>query len=144
MGFAGSWPTAVHVPVLFLSAENDVFARLTRGPHAAYFRVPAPKYEVFVNKGVHVWFRDSTDQAADDKNPDCAFFERANTAKLPPGCEESEPLIGPALQQEITRTALRAFFDDFLKGDRSGRARLLGLDRQFSGHPATLHEDNAP
>jgi predicted dienelactone hydrolase len=141
MGFGGSWPAPVHVPVLFLSAEKDLFARLTGGPHAAYARVPAPKYEVMVKKGAHVWFRDSTDQPADNKNPDCLFFERSAPGMVVPGCEEREPLIGPARQQEITRTAVRAFFDAYLKNDDAARSRLLGLDKQFTGQTSTLHED---
>ncbi len=141
MGFGGSWTMPSHVPVLFLSAEKDLFARMTGGPHAAYYRVIAPKFEVMVNKGAHVWFRDGADQPADNKNPDCLFFERSAPGMTVPGCQERIPLIGPALQQEITRTALRAFFDAELKGDESGRRRLLALDRHFSGHTATIHED---
>jgi predicted dienelactone hydrolase len=142
MGFVGSWPAPVHVPVLFLSAEKDVFARLTGGPHTAYSRVPAPKYEVMVNKGAHVWFRDGADQPADNKNPDCLFFERVQMRV--PGCEERVPLIGPALQQEITRTAILAFFDNYLKADATGRSRLLNIDKQYAGHTTTLHEDYLP
>jgi predicted dienelactone hydrolase len=144
MGFAGSWPAPVHVPVLFLSAEKDLFARMTGGPHAAYARVPTPKYEVMVRKGTHVWFRDSTDQPADNKNPDCLFFEQSAPGMVVPGCEEREPLIGPARQQEITRTAVRAFFDAYLKNDNAARSRLLGLDEQFAGQTSTLHEDLPP
>jgi dienelactone hydrolase len=77
MGFAGSWPAAVNAPVLFLSAEKDVFARMTGGPHAAYSRVLPPKCEIMINRGVHVWFRDSTEQPADNKNPDCLFRGRS-------------------------------------------------------------------
>lgn len=144
MGFMGSWIAPVHVPVLFLSAEKDVFARLTGGAHAAYYRVPAPKYEIFINKGVHVWFRDATDQPADNKNPDCLFFERSAPDMKVPGCEERVPLIGPAIQQEITRTAIRAFFDAYLKNVASGRSRLLGIDDEYPGHTVTLHEDFPP
>ena len=141
MGFMGNWTAPVHVPVLFLSAEKDVFARMTGGAHAAYYRVPAPKYEIFVNKGVHIWFRDATDQPADNKNPDCLFFERSAPGMVVPGCEERVALIGPAVQQEITRAAILAFFDAYLKNDPSGRTRLLGIDRKYPGHTVTLHED---
>jgi predicted dienelactone hydrolase len=141
MGFSGSWPAPVHVPVLFLSAEKDVFARMTGGHHAAYYRLPAPKYEILVNRGVHIWFRDATDQPADNKNPDCLFFERSAPGMAVPGCEERVPLIGASRQQEITRTALRAFFDAYLKNSKEGRERLLDIDRQFPGQTTTLHED---
>lgn len=141
MGLMGSWLAPVHVPVLFLTAEKDLFARMTGGHFAAYSRVPAPKFEVMINKGAHVWFRDGSDQPSDNKNPDCLFFERSAPGMTVPGCEERVPLIGPPLQQEITRSAILAFFDGYLKGDASGHDRLLGLDKQYAGHTRTLHED---
>lgn len=128
MGFAGAGNAAISVPVLFLSADKDVFARMTGRPHAAYSRVEAPKYELMIRNGVHVWFRDGDEQPPDNKNPDCLFFETNMPGMQVPGCEERVELIGPARQQEITRTALVTFFDAYLKGDRAALERLRGLD----------------
>lgn len=131
MGLVGTQHAAVSVPVMFLSAEKDVFARTTGRPHAAYSRVETPKYEVMIRGGTHVWFRDNTDQPPGSKNPDCLFFERFMPTVTMPGCEESArtPLIGPARQQEITRAAVRSFFDAYLKRDKAALARLRQLDK---------------
>lgn len=133
MGLWGTQHAAVSVPVLFLSAEKDVFARTTGHPHAAWSRLDAPKYEVLVRGGVHVWFRDNSDQPPGNKNPDCLFFERNMPGTTMPGCEESArvPLIGPARQQEITRAAVRDFFDAYLKQDAAALARLRRFDKDF-------------
>jgi hypothetical protein len=58
-----------------------------------------------------------------------------------PGREERVPLIGPTREQEITRTAIRAFFDDYLKGDRGSKTRLLNIDKQLPRQTSTIHED---
>jgi predicted dienelactone hydrolase len=127
MGFNGTGNAAISVPVLFLSADRDVFARMTGRPHAAFSRVETPKYELMIKNGVHVWFRDGDEQPADNKNPDCLFFETNMPGMKVPGCEERVPLIGAARQQEITRAALIAFFDAYLKGDEAALARLRSL-----------------
>jgi len=128
MGFAGAGNAGISVPVLFLSADHDIFARMTGRPHAAYSRVETPKYELMVKGGVHVWFRDGSEQPAGNKNPDCIFFETNMPDMKVPGCEERVPLIGPARQQAITRAALVDFFDAYLKGDAVALERLRGLD----------------
>lgn len=134
MGLIGTQHAAVSVPVLFLSAEKDIFARTTGRPHAAYARLEKPKYEIMVRHGTHVWFRDNTDQPAGDKNPDCLFFERHMPQVTMPGCEERVPLIGPERQQAITRAAVLTFFDAYLKQDAEALARLRRFDKD---HPDT-------
>jgi predicted dienelactone hydrolase len=131
MGLLGTGHAAVSVPTLFLSAEKDVFARTTGRPYAAYSRIETPKYEVMIKGGVHVWFRDGDEQLPDNKNPDCLFFEKWMPGVTMPGCEERVPLIGPAKQQAITRAAVLAFFDGYLKNNAAALAALRGLGRQF-------------
>ena len=131
MGLIGTQHAAVFVPVMFLSAEKDVFARTTGRPYAAFSRLEAPKYEVMLRGGTHVWFRDNTDQPADNKNPDCLFFERFMPTVTMPGCEERVPLIDQSLQKQITRIAVRSFFDAYLKQDVAALARLRTLDQEF-------------
>lgn len=130
MGLWGTQHAAASVPVLFLSAEKDVFARTTGYPHAAYARLERPKYEILVRGGVHVWFRDANDQPAGNKNPDCLFFEKYMPKITMPGCEASarEPLIGPARQQAITRDAIVNFFNAYLKKDAAALGRLQQFD----------------
>lgn len=140
MGLSGTGHAAVSVPALFLSAEKDVFARMTGRPHAAYSRIEKPKYEIMIKGGVHVWFRDGNTQPMDFKNPDCLFFEKWAPGMPVPGCEERVPLIGPAKQQEITRTAVRTFFDAYLKGDMDALARLRGLEREFAAVDLTYDD----
>jgi hypothetical protein len=84
-----------------------------------------------IRRGVHVWFRDNTDRPADNKNPDCLFFERNMPNVTIPGCEERVPLIDPARQKEITRAAVLTFFDAYLKHDAAALARLRRLDKEF-------------
>jgi len=132
MGLLGTGNAPVFVPTLFLSAEKDVFARTTGRPYAAYSRIEKPKYEVMVKGGVHVWFRDGNEQLPDNKNPDCLFFDKWMPGTAMPGCEERVPLIGPAKQQEITRTAVLAFFDAYLKKDKAALADLRGLGTRFA------------
>jgi predicted dienelactone hydrolase len=131
MGLIGTQHAAVPVPVMFLSGEKDVFARTTGRPYAAFSRLETPKYEVMVRGGTHVWFRDNTDQPPGNKNPDCLFFERFMPTVTMPGCEERLPLIDPAQQKEITRVAVRSFFDAYLKQDAAAFARLRQLDKEF-------------
>jgi predicted dienelactone hydrolase len=129
MGLAGTQHAAVSVPTLFLSAEKDVFARTTGRPHAAYARIEPPKYEVLVRGGTHVWFRDNDDRPADNKNPDCLFFERYKMTM--PGCEERVPLIDPDRQKAITRAAVLTFFDAYLKHDAAALERLRRFDESY-------------
>ena len=132
MGLIGTQHAALPVPVLFLSAEKDIFARTTGRPHAAYARLERPKYEIMVRGGAHVWFRDNADQPAGNKNPDCLFFERNMPGVTMPGCEERVPLIAPARQQAITRAALLTFFDAYLKQDKDALAKLRRFDRDHA------------
>lgn len=132
MGLGGTLHAEVSVPALFLSAEKDVFARMTGRPHAAYSRIEKPKYEIMIKGGVHVWFRDGNVNLIDQKNPDCLFFEKWAPNMAVPGCEERVPLIGPAKQQQITRTAIRLFFDAYLKDDEKALDRLRGLEKEYA------------
>jgi predicted dienelactone hydrolase len=134
MGLDRTGHAAVPVPVLFLSAEHDVFARSTGRPRAAFSRVEPPRYEVLVKGGTHVWFREGADlRAPGGRNPDCVFFDRWLPGVPIPGCESpAGGLIDPARQHAITRTALLAFFDGYLKGDAEGIARLQRIAGQFA------------
>ena len=132
MGLFGTGHAAVRVPVLFLSADHDVFARMTGRPHASYSRVEGPKTEVMIKGGVHVWFRGKAEALPDGKNPDCLFFERNMPSMVVPGCETRGGLIDPARQQEITRAAVLDFFDGYLRKDAAALARLRGLHREFN------------
>ena len=129
MGLWGTGHTAIRLPALFLTAEKDIFARTTGRPGAAFARVEGPKYEVFIRGGAHSWFGDRTERPADNKNPDCLFFERNMPQMVMPGCEERVPLIGPERQQQVTRFAILNFFDGWLKGDAAALRRLRGIAR---------------
>ena len=131
MGLLGTGHAAVRVPALFLSAEKDVFAAITGRPYASYSRVEGPKTEVMIKGGVHVWFRGRPEVLPDGKNPDCLFFERTMPGQVMPGCETRGGLIDPMRQQAITRDALLAFFDGYLRGDAKALARLRGLGRTW-------------
>lgn len=131
MGLFGTAHAEVRVPALFLSAEKDVFARTTGRPYAAYSRVEGPKTEVMIRGGVHVWFRGTPEVLADGKNPDCIWFERNMPSRTMPGCETRGGLIDPARQQAITRDALLAFFDGYLRKDAKALARLRALGRTY-------------
>jgi predicted dienelactone hydrolase len=131
MGLQGTGHAAVRVPALFLSADHDIFARMTGRPHASYSRVEGPKTEVMIKGGVHVWFRDGADVPEGGKNPDCTFFEKNMPGMAVPGCELRGGLITPARQQAITRAAVLDFFDAYLRKDAAALARLRGLHRQF-------------
>ena len=140
MGLLGTGHAAVHVPVLFLSADHDVFARITGRPHASYSRVEGPKTEVLIKGGVHVWFRGTPEVPTDGKNPDCLFFERMMPTTVMPGCETRGGLIDPARQQAIARAALLDFFDGYLKMDAAALVRLRGLHREFK-EASVISED---
>lgn len=129
MAGAGYWPGSV--PVLFLSAEHDVFTALTGPPHVALSRVAPPKHEVMVKGGVHVWFTDPREQAGPGKNPDCLFFEEHLPQMTLPMCQMRYSLIDPQRQRAIARTALVVFFDAYLKGDKAGRAKLGAISATF-------------
>jgi predicted dienelactone hydrolase len=131
MGLLGTGHAAVRVPALFLSAEKDVFARMTGRPYASYSRVEGPKTEVMIAGGVHVWFRGKPEVLPDGKNPDCLFFERMMPGQVMPGCETRGGLIDPMRQQAITRDALLAFFDGYLRKDTRALARLRALGRTW-------------
>ena len=66
-----------------------------------------------------------------ERNPDCLWFEE-NAAGQPPQCGERRPLIDPARQNEITRHALLAFFDAYLKDDADALGRLDALGETFA------------
>jgi predicted dienelactone hydrolase len=141
LGVGKTTLSTVSVPVLFFSAEKDVFARMTGAPLIAYSRLGPPRYELIVRRGNHVWFRDGDDQPADNKNPDCFFFEKWTPGMVVPGCEERVALIGPARQQEITRAAMLAFFDAYLKEDKAALERLHGLGEAFGDDVRLVYRD---
>ena len=60
-----------------------------------------------------------------------AYPFEENTGTQPPLCTQRRPLIAPAVQKEITRQALHAFFDAYLKGDAAALARLEALGEAF-------------
>lgn len=131
MGLFGTGHAAVPLPVLFLSAEKDVFAGLMGRAHAAYWRVEAPKYEVMIKRGSHVWFHAEMERHPEGKNPDCLFFERMGPGMRVPGCEGPAEMIDPVRQQAITLAAVRSFLDGYLKKDTAALARLRGIDKEF-------------
>ncbi|MGE3693046.1 MAG: alpha/beta hydrolase family protein [Novosphingobium sp.] len=140
MGLFGTAHAAAPLPVLFLSAEKDVFARMMGRAHAAYFRVEPPKYEVMVKRGAHVWFHAEMDQHPQGKNPDCLFFERMSPTMKVPGCEGPEEMIDPVRQQAITLAAMRSFLDGYLKRDAAALSRLRTLDKAFPEAELILSE----
>lgn len=122
------------VPALFLSGDKDLFARMSGQPHTAYARLAAPKYEVMIKGGAHVWFHDKEDDVSQEagKNPDCCFFEKWMPGVAIPGCEERGGLTTMDRQQEIIRSAIRSFFDGYLKNDLGARVRMRGLANEFA------------
>ena len=138
LGFVGVVPAPVSTPALLLVGDADVFEAQTGGAAAAYARLLPPKYQVMISAAPHVWFGDRDHVPPDDLNPDCIWFE-SNTGAQPPMCAERRPLIDPARQKEITRDALLAFFDAYLKDDAAGRARLRAISAAF--HDVTLREE---
>lgn len=138
LGFAGVVPAPVSTPALLLVGDADVFEAQTGGPAAAYARLLPPKHQVMIGAAPHVWFGDGDHVPPDDVNPDCLWFE-SNTGAQPPLCAERRPLIDPARQKEITRDALLAFFDAYLKDDPAARGRLRAISARF--HDVTLREE---
>jgi hypothetical protein len=106
MGLVGTWHMPVHVPVLFLSAQYDAFARFTGRPQVAYARLENPKYEVTVRGGAHIWFTDVDGPHADGGNPE---------------------LTTPTRQREITQIAVIDFLDGYLRDDKARLAQLHNL-----------------
>jgi len=130
-GFDGVKHAPVSVPSLFLSAQYDVFANLTGRPLAAYSRVEAPKYEVFIPGGNHIWFRDGNEKHPEGKTPDCIFFESNTPGRKLPGCQAPVELIDPEVQTAITRSALLNFYDACLKGDPQALQKLRQIAARF-------------
>lgn len=131
MGLLGTHPFTGSVPALFLSAEHDVFANLTGQPYAAYSRLKGPKYEVMVDKGTHVWFRDSVEKPDDGRNPDCIFFDKAMPGVPIPGCQGAVELMEPLRQQALTRYAVSNFFDAYLRDNTEAKQRLSNIANAY-------------
>ncbi len=127
LGFAGIQHAPIPVPVLFLSAEKDLFARMAGRPGAAFARVEPPKHHVMIARGTHVWFHDGDDQPADHRNPDCLWFDAYLPGVSIPGSEERVPLIGAARQQQIAASAIVDFLDGYLRNDAGAIARLEAI-----------------
>jgi predicted dienelactone hydrolase len=132
LGFAGIQHAPVPVPVLFLSAEKDLFARMAGRPGAAFARVEPPRHHVMIARGAHVWFHDGDDQPDDNRNPDCLWFDEYLPGVPVPGCEERVPLIGAARQQEISAGAIVDFLDAYMGGDAGALARLQAIGDRFA------------
>jgi len=109
-----------------------VFTALTGPPHVAYTRLAAPKHEVMVKEGVHVWFTDPREPGEAGRNPDCMFFDKHLPEMKLPLCQARYPLVDAERQRAITRSALVDFFDAYLKNDADARARLEALGERFS------------
>ena len=131
LGFNGVVPAPVSTPVLLLVGDADIFEAQTAGPAAAYARLLPPKRQVMIHGAPHVWFGDRDHVPPDEVNPDCLWFEE-NAGGQPPQCAERRPLIDPARQKAITRHALLAFFDAYLKDDAGALARLAAIDETFA------------
>jgi predicted dienelactone hydrolase len=129
LGFAGIQHAPIPVPVLFLSAEKDLFARMAGRPGAAFARVEPPKHHVMIARGTHVWFHDGDDQPADHRNPDCLWFDAYLPGVSIPGSEERVPLIGAARQQQIAASAIVDFLDGYLRNDRQTGSDQRDLSR---------------
>ena len=126
----GVAPAPLGTPALLLVGDADVFEAQTGGPAAAYARLPPPKRQVMIRGAPHVWFGDRDHVPPGGVNPDCIWFEK-NTGARPPQCAGRRALIVPARQKEITRYALLAFFDAYLKDDAAGLERLDAVGRTF-------------
>lgn len=132
MGFFGTKYAEVSVPMLFVTGDRDMFTRSTGNPLIAYTRVQPPKYELLIKGATHVWFRDryqnENEELADNVNPDCVWLEKnAPAGEVFPGCKERTPLINSERQRKLTRDAIVAFFDAYLKGDERGLEQLRAL-----------------
>ncbi len=132
IGLSGAGHVPATVPALLVSAEKDLFTRMMGPPGTAYAKLDRPKFEVTIAGGAHTWFKDGDIWPADNKNPDCLFFEEHSPGFHVPGSEERVPLIGPARQQEITLAAVQAFLDAFLKDDASALANLNATPQRFA------------
>lgn len=131
IGVEPAGPVTGNTPSLLVTAEKDLFSRMM-GPHGtAFARLAAPKYEVTIAGGVHVWFHDGDEWPAGNRNPDALWFEERSPHLVVPGAEEREPLIGPGRQREITLAAMQAFLRANVLDDPRGMAELLGLSSRF-------------
>ena len=88
----------------------------------------------------HVWSGDRDLVPPDDLNPDCLWFAE-NAGGQPPQCAKRRPLIDPTRQKEITRHALLAFFDAYLKDDADALRRLDAIGETFA--EVTLRQELA-
>ncbi len=140
LGFNGVVPAPVDTPVLLLVGDADIFEAQTAGPAAAYARLLPPRRQVMIHGAPHVWFGDRDLVPPDDLNPDCLWFAE-NAGGQPPQCAERRPLIDPARQKEITRHALLAFFDAYLKDDADALGRLDAIGETFA--EVTLRQELA-
>lgn len=141
LGFDGVVPAPVETPALLLVGDADVFESRTGGSAAAYARLRPPKHQVTIHGAPHVWFGDGAQVPADGLNPDCLWFRR-NTASLPSMCRDRRALIDPLRQKQITRHALLAFFDAYLKDDAGALERLADIDATFA--EVTLRRELTP
>ena len=71
---------------------------------------------------------------------DCFWFAE-HAGGQPPQCVERRPLITPARQKAITRHALLAFFDAYLKDDAAALDRLEAIGETFA--EVTLRRESA-
>jgi predicted dienelactone hydrolase len=140
VGMEGTQHAPVSVPALFVSGDQDIFAKTTGRPHSAYMRLERPKYEVMIEGAPHLWFGDGAEQPAGGKNPDCVYFERAIPGRTMAGCSVATALIDPARQKAITRNAVADFFDAYLKDDNAALARLRAVGKTF-GEVTLLRDD---
>jgi predicted dienelactone hydrolase len=131
VGMEGTQHAPVSVPVLFVSGDEDIFAKTTGRPYSAFMRLESPKFEVMIKGAPHLWFGDGAEQPADGKNPDCVFFERAIPGRTMAGCGAETALIDPHREKLITRTAVADFFDAYLNMDAVALARLRGIGETF-------------
>ena len=131
LGFDDVVPAPVSTPALLLVGDADIFeAAHGLRPAATYTRLDPPKYQVMIRDAPHVWFGNDDYVPSDNLNPDCIWFEE-NTGSRPPLCTERRPLIKPTRQKKITRHALLAFFDAYLKNDVNSLALLNMIDKTF-------------
>lgn len=131
MGLIGNWNVPSQSPVLFLSGEHDAFALINGNHHSAYYRVSAPKYEIMIKGGVHIWFGDAGKATTDGSNPDCAMLAGFRAGTILPGCAPGTKLISPRRQQEITRIATLYFLDGYLKGETAKLGLLRKMPKQM-------------
>ncbi|MBU6269490.1 MAG: hypothetical protein KGN34_18235 [Sphingomonadales bacterium] len=128
IGLEHAGPVAGNTPALLVTAEKDLFSRMMGPPGTAFPRLPAPKAEVTIAGGVHVWFHDGDDWPADHANPDALWFAERSPAMVVPGSEERVPLIGPFRQRAITLAAVRAFLGACARDNAALRDGLRHYD----------------